>query len=61
MKKIFGFILIGLGIVTLIKGLPTAHGGAEAFGMLIGVSLFCFLPAYFLLRNKTKLHDADKE
>ena len=63
MKKVFGFLLIGLGIVTLISGLSggTFIGGYEILGGIIGISLICFLPAYFLLRDKKKFVDANKD
>jgi len=63
MKKIFGFILIGLGIVSIIQYFSNDSyiGGAEAFGALLGVSLICFLPAFFLLRNKKKFIDVKKD
>lgn len=53
MKKVFGVILIIVGVVCIPQVIGT--GGADSTGALIGVSLVTFLPAYFLLRtNKTK-------
>jgi len=50
MKKVFGIILIVVGLVCLPQVImPNAAG---TIGGLIGVSLVSFLPAYFLLRGK---------
>lgn len=50
MKKVFGIILIVVGLVCLPQiATPSAAG---TIGGLIGVSLVTFLPAYFLLRKK---------
>lgn len=50
MKKVFGIILIVVGLVCLPQ--IVVPNVAETIGGLIGVSLVSFLPAYFLLRNK---------
>lgn len=50
MKKVFGIILIVVGLVCLPQ--IVAPNAAETIGGLIGVSLVTFLPAYFLLRKK---------
>jgi hypothetical protein len=61
MKKVFGFILLGVGIVSLIKVSDTGaySTGAGILGALIGALLFCGLPAYFLLRSKKEYHKED--
>lgn len=58
MKKFFGILLIVVGLITLAKVITP--NGAETIGGLIGVSLFTFLPAYFLLRTK-KTENTEKE
>lgn len=50
MKNVFGIILIILGIICIPKIISPS--GGETIGGLIGISLFTFLPAYFLLRRK---------
>lgn len=50
MRKVFGFFLIVVGLVALMKALPSPSG-LEALGTIIGVSIVSFLPAYFLLRK----------
>lgn len=52
MKKVFGILLIILGIVTFVRCISPNFW--ESLGAFIGVSLICFLPSYFLLRNKKK-------
>ena len=61
MKKVFGFFLIGLGILTVILGISNGlfDSVPGAIGVLIGVSLITFLPAYFLLRTKKKFINPD--
>lgn len=55
MRKVFGFFLIIVGLITMVKALSTTSSGLEAIGAIIGVSIFTFLPSYFLLRgNKSK-------
>jgi hypothetical protein len=49
MKKIFGIILIVVGIFTLPKVFST--NGFASVGGLVGVGLITFLPAYFLLKK----------
>ena len=63
MKKIFGIILIGLGIVSFIKmfGSGNFNGGDEILGGIIGITLLSFLPAYFLMRDKKKFEQVDKD
>ena len=51
MKQFIGIIFIVCGIVGFIKFLPTCHGGYELLGGLIGVGLFCGIPAYFCFRS----------
>lgn len=46
MYKVFGIVLIVVGLATLPKALSTSSG-AEAFGAFIGVSIVTFLPACF--------------
>lgn len=58
MKKIFGILFIILGIVCLPAVISPSF--AESVGRLIGMSLWTFLPAYFLLRNSNK-KDEEKE
>ena len=43
MCKVFGIVLIVVGLATLPKALSTSSG-AEAFGAFIGVSIVTFLP-----------------
>lgn len=50
MKKVFGIILIIVGLICLPKVFTPSVPGT--IGGLIGISLVSFLPAYFLLRNK---------
>lgn len=50
MRKVFGIILIVVGLVAIMKALPSSSG-FEALGAIIGVSIVAFLPAYFLLRK----------
>lgn len=52
MKKIFGIILIIIGLICIPQ--VFSPSAAETIGGLIGVSLFTFLPAYFLLRRNSK-------
>lgn len=52
MRKVFGIILIVVGLVAIMKALPSSSG-FEAFGAIIGVSIVTFLPAYFLIRKKS--------
>ena len=59
MRKVFGIILIGLGIVTLLRGGDIYHTLPGTIGGLIAVTGLCFLPAYFLLRKKKKFHEND--
>lgn len=63
MCKVFGIILIVVGLATLPKALSTSSG-AEAFGAFIGVSIVTFLPACFLLmkgkRKEGKKEEGDK-
>ena len=63
MKKTFGYVLIGVGVVALFKMFTSDsfHGGVEIFGGLIGASLFTFLPGYFLVRNKKNFHEPDSK
>ena len=51
MYKVFGIVLIVVGLATLPKALSTSSG-AEAFGAFIGVSIVTFLPACFLLMKR---------
>ena len=51
MRKLFGIILIIVGLVAIIKALPSSSG-FEALGAIIGVSIVTFLPAYFFIRKK---------
>lgn len=50
MRKVFGIFLIIVGLVALMKALPSPSG-LEALGTIIGVSIVSFLPAYFLARK----------
>ena len=50
MRIVFGIILIVVGLVAIMKALPSPSG-FEALGAIIGVSIISFLPAYFLLRK----------
>ena len=52
MKKFFGILFVIIGIVRLPS--VFAPSVAESIGRLIGLSLYSFLPAYFLLRNSNK-------
>jgi hypothetical protein len=52
MKKVFGILFLIVGIVSLPSVI--APNAAEMIGRLIGLSLFSFIPAYFLLRNSGK-------
>ncbi len=52
MKKFFGILFVIIGIVSLPS--VFAPSVAESIGRLIGLSLYSFLPAYFLLRNSNK-------
>lgn len=63
MKKVFGFILIGLGVIVIFKMFSSGDfkSGYEIIGGLIGIILVTFLPGYFLIRNKKKFHDADSK
>ena len=59
MKKVFGIILIVVGIVCLPQVI--APSSAETIGGLLGVSLVTFLPAYFLLRSKKDTEDPNQK
>lgn len=59
MKKALGVLLIGVGIVTLVRLPDMGIDFASTVGALIGASIVCFLPAYFLLRN-SKVTSNDK-
>lgn len=50
MRKILGYFFIVIGLICLPKALSTPSG-REAFGGIVGLLLFCGLPAYFLLRK----------
>lgn len=50
MKKVFGIILIIVGLICLPKVFTPSV--PETIGGLTGISLVSFLPAYFLLREK---------
>lgn len=50
MRKVFGIFLIVVGLVAIMKALPSPSG-LETLGTIIGVSIVSFLPAYFLLRK----------
>lgn len=50
MKKVFGIILIVVGLICLPQ--VVAPDAATTIGGLIGVSLVTFFPAYFLLKVK---------
>ena len=52
MKKFFGILFVIIGIVSLPSVFVPSV--AESIGRLIGLSLYSFLPAYFLLRNSNK-------
>ena len=52
MKKVFGILFLIVGIVSLPSVI--APNAAEMIGRLIGLSLFSFIPAYFLLRKSGK-------
>lgn len=52
MRKVFGIILIIVGLIATMKALPSSSG-FEVLGAIIGVSILSFLPAYFLLRKST--------
>lgn len=52
MKKVFGILFLIVGIVSLPS--VVAPNAAEMIGRFIGLSLFSFIPAYFLLRNSGK-------
>lgn len=52
MKKVFGILFIVVGLICLPQ--VFAPSVAETIGGIIGVSLFSFLPAYFLLRGSKK-------
>lgn len=51
MRKVFGIILIIVGLVAIMKALPSSSG-FEAIGAIIGVSIVTFLPAYILIRKR---------
>lgn len=55
MKKVFGILFIVVGLICLPQ--VFAPSVAETIGGIIGVSLFPFLPAYFLLRGSKKNHN----
>lgn len=57
MKKVFGILFLIVGIVSLPSVI--APNAAEMLGRLIGLSLFSFIPAYFLLRNSGKKQEND--
>lgn len=59
MKKVFGILFLIVGIVSLPSVI--APNAAEMLGRLIGLSLFSFIPAYFLLRNSGKKQEDDKK
>lgn len=59
MKKFFGILFVIFGIVCL-PGV-FAPSAAESIGRLIGLSLFSFLPAYFLLRNNSKDNEGENK
>ena len=50
MKKIIGVILIIVGVICLPQVITVSV--YETIGGIIGVSLFSFIPSYFLLRSK---------
>lgn len=54
MKKIFGIILIIIGIITLFSYPNFGKDGAETVGALFGISLVTFLPAYLLISSENK-------
>ena len=55
MKKFFGILFVILGIVCLPS--VFAPSAAETIGRLIGWAITSVIPAYFLLRNKSKKKD----
>jgi hypothetical protein len=59
MKKVFGIILIVVGIVCLPQVI--APSSAETIGGFLGVSLVTFLPAFFLLRSKKDAKESKQE
>lgn len=58
MKKVFGILFVIFGCVCLPGVISPSL--AESIGRLIGLSMFSFLPAYFLLRKGDK-EEEDKE
>lgn len=59
MKKVFGILFLIVGIVSLPS--VVAPNAAEMIGRLIGLSLFSFIPAYFLLRNSGKKQNKEND
>ena len=53
MHKVFGIILIVVGLVAIMKALPSSSG-FEALGAIIGVFIVTFLPAYFKPRKRNQ-------
>lgn len=58
MKKVFGILFLIWGIIGLPGCLALTVSGT--IGRLIGNALITFLPAYFLLRNKKKEENEEK-
>lgn len=52
MKKVFGILLIVVGLISFVKCISPSV--PETIGAFIGLVLFIFLPAYFLLRGSKK-------
>lgn len=50
MKKVFGIILIVVGVICLPQVFTPSV--PETIGGLMGIGIVTFLPAFFLLRNK---------
>lgn len=59
MKKVFGYLLVILGVICLPSCFSISS--AEMVGRLLGNALITFLPAYFLLRDTKKRNDQEKK
>jgi len=61
MKKVFGIILIIVGFITILKYFFSHDDvvGYEIIGVIIGITIVTFLPAYFLMKSKKKVQDSN--
>lgn len=58
MKSLFAIFLIIIGIISLFNYPNLGRDMAETIGAFMGISIFSFIPAYFLIKsdNKPKKH-----